>query len=256
MKVANPRLIPVVSLIGNSAVKTKEFSQPKYVGDPANTVSLFDSFEVEELIVLNISGSFGEAGPSTSTLEQILENAFMPIAFGGGVQSLHDADHLFSIGFDKVIVRSNIFDRDLMAKISGQYGSQAVTGCLDFVWPLKNHNEIQINGSTHCVKDLPAILKRIEDYGVGELVIQDIVQDGLRTGLRTNPLLIAAVENLQIPIVAMGGCRDSDDAVDFIRKSGCHSVAASTTFMFRPTRDAVLINFPPIDKWRKEFWSA
>jgi cyclase len=254
--VGNPRLIPVVSLIGNSAVKTKEFSKPKYVGDPANTVALFDSFEVEELIVLNISASFHEAGPSISTLNQILENAFMPIAFGGGIQTLQDADLLFSIGFDKVIIRSNVFDQELITNISGQYGSQAVTGCLDFVWPMKNLNEIQINGNICRIEELPAILKRIEDCGVGELVIQDVAQDGLRSGLRTNPLLLSAVDNLQIPIVAMGGCRDSDDAVAFIRKSGCHSVAASTTFLFRPTREAVLINFPPIDRWRKEFWSA
>ena len=252
----NPRLIPVVSLIGNSAVKTKEFSQPKYVGDPANTVSLFDSFEVEELIVLDISASFSDVRPSTSTLNQILENAFMPIAFGGGVKTLQDADLLFSIGFDKVIVRGSIFDHELMANISGRYGAQAATGCLDFVWPVKNTNEIQINGGTHIIEDLPAMLRKIEDCGVGELIIQDVAQDGLRTGLRMNPLLTAAVESLHIPIVAMGGCRDSDDAVEFIRESGCHSVAASTTFLFRPTRDAVLINFPPIEKWRKELWSV
>ncbi len=249
----NPRLIPVISLIGNSAVKTKKFSEPKYVGDPANTVSLFDSFEVEELIVLNISASFGEEGPSVATLNQILENAFMPIAFGGGIKTLHDADLLFSIGFDKVIVGSNIFDHRLITSISRQYGSQAVTGCLDFHWPVKNLDEIQINKKPHRIKELPAILKSMEECGVGELVIQDVSQDGLRTGLRTNPLLLAAVENLHIPVVAMGGCRDSEDAVEFIKKSGCHSVAASTTFLFRPSRDAVLVNFPPIDNWRKEF---
>jgi cyclase len=248
-----PRLIPIITLIGDGAVKTTEFKNPRYVGDPANTVSLFSSFEAEELVVLDISESFAHVGTSEEVLRQIIENASMPIAFGGGIKTLDHARKCFDLGFDKVILRTSLPNLRLLDEVSNLYGTQALAGCLDYRWSQSRPNEFQINNAMFSFEQIPALLKGLQDAGLGEVIIQNISRDGLRLGLEMSPLLELAIEILDIPVVALGGCSSVQNAADFIRQSKCHSVAAATTFLFRPTREAVLINYPKIDEWHKYF---
>jgi len=248
-----PRLIPVITLLGDSAVKTREFENPKYIGDPANTVALFSSFEVEELIVLDISESFEHERVSREALRQIIENASMPIAFGGGIKTFEDAKSHFDLGFDKVLIRTGLNNPNVVSQISKSYGKQAVAGCLDYRWDPCRPEQIEVNKTLVSLPEIPGILMGLQEAGIGEIVIQNIADDGLRSGLKTSPLLESAVRILDIPIVALGGCSNAQNATDFIQQSKCHSVAAATTFLFRPTRDAVLINYPKIDDWHKNF---
>jgi cyclase len=248
-----PRLIPVVTLIAGDAVKTTKFKSPKYVGDPANTVALFSSFESEELIVLDISDSFEQTSTSQEVLSQIIENASMPIAFGGGIKTFDDAKKHFDLGFDKVVVKSCLTQPNIVREISDNYGAQAVAACLDYRWNASSSKEIEVNNAVVPFEEIPILLQRLQETGVGEIIIQNMAGDGLRTGLEMSPLLESAVKTLEIPVIATGGCSNPQNAADFIKQSGCHSVAASTTFLFRPTRDAVLINYPKITEWHENF---
>jgi cyclase len=250
---AFPRLIPVVALVDGGAVKTSGFKNPKYVGDPANTVALFSSFEAEELMVLDISQSFNQSRTSKEVLAQIVENASMPIAFGGGIKTFSDAKKSFDLGFDKVVIRSSLHESHIVREISDNYGAQAVAGCLDYRWNGYKSKEIEINKILVSIEEIPTVLMKLQKSGIGEIIIQNIISDGLRTGLELSPLLETAVRILDIPVVALGGCSSAQNAADFIRQSRCHSVAASTTFLFRPTRDAVLVNYPKIHDWHKNF---
>jgi cyclase len=248
-----PRLIPVVTLVAGAAVKTSKFTNPKYVGDPSNTVALFSSFEAEELIVLDISDSFKESRTSQEVLTQIIENASMPIAFGGGIKTFDDAKKYFDLGFDKVVIRSSLYDSHVVKEISDNYGAQAVTGCLDYRWDPSRSKEIEVNEVVVSLDEISTLLMKLQKTGLGEIIIHNIGGDGSRTGLEMSPLLESAVNILDIPVVALGGCSNAQNAADFIKQSRCHSVAASTTFLFRPTRDAVLVNYPKIEDWHKNF---
>ena len=249
--VSNPRLIPVITLLGDQAVKTREFSNPRYVGDPVNTTALLSSFEAEELIVLDISKSFMSEATNQAILVQLIENAFMPIAFGGGVSSFSDAERVFNIGFDKVVIRSNLLGSDLALRIAEQYGSQAVSGCLDVSYPVREPTKMIVNGRKYDISHSRELLSQVAKLGIGELVIQDVDLDGTRNGLRAHPLLAEAVNLLDIPVVPLGGCNSVEEAAQFLETTKCHSIAASTMFLFRPTRDAILVTYPNIDHWHE-----
>ncbi len=245
------RLIPVVSLLGDEAVKTKEFKNPKYVGDPVNTTALLSNFEAEELMVLDISSFFSSQPTSDTTLAQIIENAFMPIAYGGGIANFFDAKRKFDLGFDKIILRTKLFGGNLATQIADSYGSQAVTGCLDVSYPESRPTKMIVNGEEYDISFAEELLGLIAKLGVGELIIQDVERDGTRLGLRNHPLLSTAVKNLEIPVVPLGGCNSVDEAAQFLQATKSHSIAASTMFLFRPTREAVLVTYPNIDRWHE-----
>jgi cyclase len=248
---SRPRLIPIVTLIENKAVKTKKFKDPRYVGDPINTVALLSSYEVEELIVLDISRGFGQPETPFSVLEQIVENAFMPIAFGGGIQNMAQAKKIFSIGFDKIIVRSSLLESNLALTIAREYGAQAVTGCLDVEYVGSNDEFMIVNGRRYNTVECNKLISELANLGMGELVIQDVLRDGTRQDFRSHPLLTAAINILEIPIIPVGGGNDVGSAAKFLRSSGCHSIGASTMFLFRPTRDAILITYPDVEEWHE-----
>ncbi len=245
----NARLIPVLTLVGNQAIKTVKFENPRYVGDPVNTTALFSSFEVEELIILDISRSFGADFAIEETLTQIIENAFMPIAFGGGIYDFSRAKAAFDLGFDKVIIRSQLFKDNTSLQIAEKYGAQAITGCLDVAYPRNRPGIMIVNGQEYDVDDSDRIIEQVRTSGIGELVVQDIDRDGTRLGLRIHPLLKEAINRLQIPVVALGGCSDVKEASEFLMATNCHSIAASSIFLFRPTRDAILISYPNVSQW-------
>lgn len=249
-----PRLIPVLTLIEDRAVKTKSFKQPRYVGDPVNTTALLSSYETEELLVLDISSYHGESRTSDFVLSQIVENAFMPIGFGGGIRTLDDAKKIFDLGFDKIILRTELLNRPLVESIVSDYGSQAVSGCVDVNIDLKNNDveTVEINDTKYLRHEFEGILNKFSNSGIGELLLHDIQIEGTREGLRRHTLLNMALNSLRIPVVALGGCRDLSDASSFINQTGCHSIAGSTMFFFNPTRESVLINYPSHGTWVRE----
>ena len=51
------RIIPALLLRDECLVKTTKFDKFTYVGDPANTVRIFNELEVDELLFLDISAS-------------------------------------------------------------------------------------------------------------------------------------------------------------------------------------------------------
>ena len=51
------RVIPVLLLRGKGLVKTVKFKEPKYIGDPINSVRIFNEKEVDEVVFLDITAT-------------------------------------------------------------------------------------------------------------------------------------------------------------------------------------------------------
>ena len=91
------RVIPVLLVKNHGLVKTTMFKNPQYVGDPINTIRIFNDKEVDELAVLDISASPARRGPNFDLIKDVASECFMPLAYGGGVRNLDDAKQLFHL---------------------------------------------------------------------------------------------------------------------------------------------------------------
>ena len=100
------RVIPCLQLVGKSLVKTIRFKEFQYIGDPINTVRIFNELEVDELCFLNIRATVENLSPDLDVLNEIANECFMPLSYGGGVKDFDIAKKIFSIGFEKIIINS------------------------------------------------------------------------------------------------------------------------------------------------------
>ena len=86
------RIIPVLLIHNGGLVKSKKFKDYTYVGDPINAVRIFNEKEVDEIIILDIEASKKKYAPHYQTIAEITGEAFMPLAYGGGITALHQAE--------------------------------------------------------------------------------------------------------------------------------------------------------------------
>jgi len=100
------RVIPILLLHKKGLVKTTEFTNPKYVGDPINAIKIFNDKEVDELVFLDIDASKEKRGPDYKLLENIATECFMPLGYGGGISNIEQVNRIFNIGIEKVIFNS------------------------------------------------------------------------------------------------------------------------------------------------------
>ncbi len=240
-----PRLMPVLTLIDYSIYRTTKFKNPKYIGDPINSVKLFNEKMVDELIIFDIGNNKSiKRDEFTETMRDITSQAFMPLAFGGGVLSIDDARKVFDAGFEKVILNTAIFKNpNLIKEIASTYGSQSVVVSIDVKKNIFGNTKIHTRSRTiNSYPDYLSLAIRAQELGAGELIIRDVQKDGLMEGMNLN--LIASISSeVSIPVVATGGAWTYQHIKDAVH-AGAHSVAAGNMFVYKGPRKAVLINYP------------
>lgn len=242
---AIPRVIPVLLLQNEGLVKTVQFKNPKYIGDPLNAVRIFNEKEVDELIFLNISATAESELIPLEFLNEIAEECFMPLAYGGGIRTLEDIRAVLKIGIEKVVINSLLYqDLNAVKEAIDQFGSSTIVASLDVGKNFFGKYELYThNGKTNTKKNPIIFARELEKIGVGELMIQSINRDGTMKGYDLE-LISEITASVQIPVIACGGANVIDDFDKAINHAGASAVAAGSMFVFHGKHKAVLITYP------------
>lgn len=238
------RIIPVLLLRKGGLYKTTRFQKPQYVGDPINTVKIFNEKEADELILLDYSASKEKRGIDFPKIAQIAGEAFMPMAYGGGIRNLEDARQVFDSGFEKVVLNSALFGNlALVEQIASIYGAQAVVASVDVKKNLLGKLRVLTQSGTYNTGLRPLDwVKQLESAGIGEIMLTNIDHEGTWEGYDLG-LIGAIAPQLQIPLIAHGGAGRFQDFRD-AASVGASAVAAGSLFVYQKKGMGVLISFP------------
>ncbi len=238
------RVIPALLLDGDRFVKTIRFDDPTYVGDPVNVLSIFNDFEVDEIVLLDIGAAARHYPIQFDLLHQLTSEAFVPLAYGGGVSTLPEAEELVRIGFEKVIVNTTLIENpDEVRRMVESLGAQAIVGGLDVRAHATGHDAFVRSGVKATGLDVDAWIALAKRVGVGEVLVTSIDREGTRVGIDLH-LTKHVVDAMDVPIIAHGGAGSRQMLVDPIAISGAQAVAAGSQFVMQGSRDSVLINYP------------
>ena len=238
------RIIPVLLLKKGGLYKTIKFKQPTYLGDPINTVKLFNEKEADELAVLDFNASVTGSGIDFKKITEIAGEAFMPMSYGGGITNFADAKKIFDAGYEKVILNSVLFKNlQIIREIGDVYGAQAVVGCIDVKKNLfGNFKAVAYSGTKSTGQDPVEWAKKLEQNGVGEIMLNSIDKDGTWEGY--DELLIQTIaQAVSVPVIACGGAGSTADFTKAVQ-AGASAVAAGSLFVYQKKGMGVLISFP------------
>ncbi|QNI75226.1 imidazole glycerol phosphate synthase/ glutamineamidotransferase subunit [Synechococcus sp. MVIR-18-1] len=232
-------------VLDGSLVKTVNFKNPNYIGDPCNTVRIFNDLEVDELMVLDISSDRHVRGPDLDLIRQLSDECFMPLSYGGGVRSFSDAQSLFSLGIEKVVLNTSALkDPSIITSISSIYGSQAVIVSIDVKQGFWGSETVRsCNGKHRTGIDPISWAKKVVEYGAGEILLTSIAREGTWSGFDID-LLHNVSSAVEVPVIAHGGAGNLQDIGYAVSLGGASAVALGSMVVFQKRGMGVLVNFP------------
>ncbi len=243
-----PRIIPLLLLKNGGLYKSIRFKNLTYIGDPINTVKIFNDKCADELIILDINSSKEKKGPNFELLKRIASECFMPLCYGGGIASVEDAKKIFKIGIEKISLQSSaLANPALISELVEQFGSQSIVLSIDIK---KNffgrYNCINHIDNSVASKNIYNLIDKYVSLGVGEILLNFIDRDGMMCGV--DDTLIKEISNhLDVPLIVCGGISSENDIATVI-DCGADGVAVGSFFVFKGPHKAVLITYTSAEK--------
>lgn len=238
------RLIPVLLIHNLGVYKTKKFKRPIYIGDPINTVRLFNDLEVDEIIILDIDASKNKTEPNFDFIEELASEAFMPFAYGGGIQTIDQAQKIIQLGAEKIVLNHQAHkNNSLISDCAKRFGSQSIVVSIDYKKKIFSEEMLYDHVSKKILnKTLIDGVLDSQKAGAGELMITSVERDGQMEGMDIS--IIKKVSSLlSIPLIPCGGI-GSLIHIKKAHQAGAEALAAGSFFVFYGKQNGILINYP------------
>lgn len=239
------RYIPILLLKDGGLYKTRKFGKETYLGDPVNTIKIFNDKLVDELVFLDIAAARSRTAPNIKMLKEIAGECFIPLAYGGGLNSVEQVRDILAIGFEKVVVNSAAWtDPELVPSLARVFGSSTIMGSIDVKKNWMGREKVHIRGGSEAISmGVVEWAQELERRGVGEIMINSIEKDGEMTGYDMD-LIKRVADSVSVPVIAAGGARNVRDLKAAISDAGASASAAGAMFVFQGKHRAVLISYP------------
>ena len=249
-----PRLIPCLLIQSGDLVKTVEFSSPKYIGDPMHAVHLFNEFNADELMLLDIKASKENRCIPIDFVRNVGEEANMPFSVGGGIKSLEEIRQLLEAGAERVVLGTVAAETpSFVREASERFGKSTIAVCIDVKYSFWGKLHVVIrNGRKVVSADLVGFAQEMEQMGAGELLIQSVNKDGTYQGLEA-AVLQEVSQSVGIPVVGLGGLASLEEIRTLHPTINLNGYAAGSLFIYQGKHRGVLVNYPSSDEVKKLF---
>lgn len=239
------RVIPVLTIKDGGLVKSVKFKNHKYIGDPINAVKIFNEKEVDEIVILDISATKEKRPPNINMISEIASEAFMPLAYGGGISSIEGIKELLYNGAEKVILNdAALHKQELIERASQQFGNQSIVVSIDVKKNIWGKYKVYSDcGSKNTGKDPVEFAKEVEELGAGEIFLMSIDRDGTYLGYDIELIKVVS-DAINIPVIAVGGAAEISDFLKVIKETNASAISAGSMFVFKRPHQAVLISYP------------
>lgn len=241
--------------MNNALVKSKVFTDFKYIGDPINAVKIFNDSYADELIFLDIKATKENRLISSELVRKIGEEAHMPFTVGGGIKDIIDIRNLIHAGAERVMINSSAGLRpDFIREAADTFGSSTIVVCMDVKKDFWKNEKVWFNNGrkslNYCAVEYARL---IESKGAGEIIVQSIKRDGMMNGYDID-LIKQVAEAVKIPVVALGGAGTMKHMEEAFIKSHVNGLAAASMFIYQGKKQGVLINYPDLSTINFNEW--
>ena len=232
MRLLTKRIVPCLDVNHGRVVKGVKFQGLQDVDDPVELAKFYSEAGADELVFYDITASNEEREIFLDVVEKTAYNVYIPFTVGGGIRTIDDFNKVLRAGADKVSVNSAaVKNPQLITEAALKFGNQCVVLSID-AKRSGDSWEVYINGGrTPTGIDAVEWAIRGERLGAGELVLNSIDADGVKTGfdLELNRTVSGAVK---LPVIASGGAGTKEHFLDVFRKGKADAGLAASVFHF------------------------
>jgi len=240
-----PRVIPVICIEQGKMVKTVKFKNPNYIGDPINAIRIFNDKEVDELAILDIRASKLNQEPNYTLIQEMASECFMPISYGGGIQTVEQAGKLFELGIEKVILGSALLnDQTVLREFSDTFGSQSIVACIEYKknW-LGKIKVTGVSGNKSINDEMEDYATSLQENGCGEILLNNVDMDGTFNGVDIT-LTKNIINRVSVPVISCGGLASVDE-IYHAQQVGITAIAGGSFFVYKNNNpQSILISYP------------
>lgn len=227
------RIIPRLDIKGENVVKGINLEGLRVVGQPGVLAHQYYQAGADEIIFMDIVASLYNRNNLSEIIASAAKHIFIPITVGGGIKTIDDAAHLFRMGADKVAINTAATKNPtLLSDLSDRFGAQSVVLSVeakknDLGWEVYTDNGREKTGL-----DVLQWIKTAQDYGIGEILLTSIDQEGTKKGADLS--LLSAVSNcVKVPLIMCGGIGTLSDIAAVRAYSAVDGIAASSVFHYQ-----------------------
>jgi len=232
------RIIPCLDVRDGRVVKGTHFVNLVDAGDPIETAARYDAEGADELVFLDITASSDKRDIVSRMVRAVADRIFIPFTVGGGLRTLEDIQAILRAGADKVSLNTSAIENpDLIAEASRYFGSQCIVVAIDArrvqPWnPEAPRWEVTTHGGrvTRSREAVEWAIKATK-AGAGEILLTSMDCDGTQQGY-DNVLNARVAENVDIPVIASGGCGSLQHIADAFIEGNASAALAASIFHF------------------------
>jgi imidazole glycerol-phosphate synthase subunit HisF len=226
------RVIPCLIIQDGLLKKPVQFQNPRTVANPISIVRVFESRQVDELVLLDRGRTVGAEDVDPSLAREIAEELYVPFAFGGGIRSLEAMKEVIQAGAEKVVINTAAVESpELIAAGAEKFGSQCIVVSIDARKRPGGYEVFTRSGSRPTGLDAVAWARQAEALGAGEILLNSILHEGMMQGYDID-LLKAVTASVAIPVIASGGAGRLEHFPPAVLEGGASAVAAGSIYHY------------------------
>ena len=227
------RIIPCLDVKDGKVVKGVNFLGLRDVGSPPEMAEEYSDQGADEITFLDIAASLESRQTTFGLVSETAKRVFVPLTVGGGIRSADDMRDALNAGADKVSVNSAaIGNPNIISESAERFGRQCVVVAID-AKRIGNHWEVLSHGGTRPTGlDAVEWAKKAEGLGAGEILLTSMDADGVKNGYDI-PLNNAIADEVNIPVIASGGCGKLEDFYEVFTQTNVSAALAASVFHYK-----------------------
>jgi cyclase len=215
-------------------VKGLRFRDHRIVGDILELATRYSAEGADELVFYDITASPEQRSVDRSWIERIARVLDIPFCVAGGIRSVADAEAVLNAGAEKISVNSPaLADPALIDRLAHRFGSQCVVVGVDSQTAGDDYLVYQFTGdpdrSRSTARRTLDWVREAQDRGAGEIVLNCMASDGVRTGYDLVQLRRVR-EACHVPLVASGGAGAMEHFADVFAGAQVDGALAASVF--------------------------
>jgi len=227
------RVVARLDIKGPNLIKGLQFDGHRVLGSAEQFAREYYKEGIDELFYVDTVASLYERNSLLDIIRRTASSIFIPLTVAGGVRSIGDIKAMLRAGADKVAINTAAVENpELLADASRIFGSQCIVSQLDYYRCEDNRVRVWVNyGREPTELDAFDWAKRVEDLGVGEIILCSVNRDGMGRGFDLE-ITSAIADSVSIPVVVSGGAGNSQHVVDGIKYANASAVAVGSAFHY------------------------